>query len=103
MPPDGSAVTGAELSGGRCIMSRSGVYYAVKAMERAAANTAADGMPGGPARRAAARQAPAAARSDRSNSSLMRRVLAAAHLGMGGVRGKAARDGRRLAGAARAD
>ena len=95
-----ATVTGAELSGGRCIMSRSGVYYAVKAMERAAANTAADGVP---ARRAAARQAPAAARSDRSNSSLMRRVLAVAHLGMGGVRGKAARDGRRLGGAARAD
>lgn len=92
----GSEVTGAEPSGGRCIMSRSGVYYAVKAMERAAAGTAADGVPG-----ARGRPARAAARPRGRIASWRRRLLAAAHLGMGGARGEAGQGSRRLGGAAR--
>jgi len=77
-------------------MSRSGVYYAVKAMERAAAGTAANGVAGGPARRAVARP-------EGSIVSLRRRVLAAIKLGTVGARGRARRGSRRLGGAAQAD
>src|SRR5215471_11652440 len=76
--PGGCVVTGAELSGGRCIMSRSGFYYAVKAMERVAAGTA-DGVPDVPARRAVARPAPTAARPAGRIVSWRRRLLAAVH------------------------
>jgi len=84
-------------------MSRSGVFYVVRAMERVAAGAAADGVPDVPARGAVAREAPAGARPDGSIFSLVRKVLAAAHLGMGGVPGRAGRGGRRLDGAARVD
>jgi hypothetical protein len=77
-------------------MSRSGVYYAVKAMERAAAGAAADGVAGRPARRAVARP-------EGSIVSLRRRVLAAIQRGTGGARSGARRDSRRLGGAAQAD
>jgi len=60
-------------------MSRSGVFYAVKAMERVAAGAAADDVAGGPAKRAVARPG-------RSTVSLRRRVLAAMRLGAGGAR-----------------
>jgi len=95
MPPV-AAITGAELSGGRCIMSRSGVYYAVKAMERTAAGAAAAGVAGRPARRAGARP-------EGSIVSLRRRVLAAIHLGTGGARHRARHGSRSLSGAAQAD
>jgi len=49
-------------------MSRSGVFYAIKAMERTAAGTAAP---------AAERDAPALARPDGGTSSLARRLLTA--------------------------
>ena len=84
-------------------MSRSGFYYAVKAMERTAAGTAANRVPDVPARRAAARQAPAHARTEGSIVSLRRRVLAALHLPAGGARDRAGRGSRRLGGAARAE
>ena len=93
-------VMGAELYGGRCIMSRSGVFYVVRAMDRVAAGTAAEDVPGAPASRAIARQGPAGVRAEGSGFSLVRRVLAAVHRGRGGVAGRASR---RLGGAARAD
>jgi len=95
MPP-AAVITGAQLFGGGCVMSRSGVFYAVKVMEWVAAGTAADGVAGGPARRAVAR-------SEGSLVTLRRRVLAAMHLGTGGARGSARQAGRRLDGAAQAD
>jgi hypothetical protein len=69
----GGAVTVLDWPGGRCIMSRSGVFYAVKAMERPAAGDA----PGVPAKRAADHQVAAAAHPDGSTWSFVRRVLAA--------------------------
>lgn len=63
-------------------MARSGVFYAVQAMERVAAGTAADGVAGGPARRAVAHR-------DGSIVSLRRRILAAMHLATGGARRRA--------------
>jgi hypothetical protein len=100
--PGSSVVTGAELSGGRCLMSRSGFYYAVKAMERAAAGTA-DGVPDVPARRAVARPAHAAAHAADRAVSWRRWLLTAMHLRMGGARGGAGQGSPRLGGAARAD
>jgi len=79
-------------------MSRSGVFYAVKAMERAAAG----GAPRVPARRAADHQAAAAARPGGSTSSLARRVLAAVRDRIGATPGRADQD-HPLRGAARAD
>jgi hypothetical protein len=84
-------------------MSRSGFYYAVQAMERVAAGTAADGVPDVPARRAAARQAPASAHTEGSIVSLRRRVLAAVRLPVGSARHRVRRGGRRLGGTARAE
>jgi len=81
-------------------MSRSGFYYAVNAMERVAAGTAADGVP---ARRAVARQAPASARTEGSIVSLRRRVLAAVRLPVGGARDRARRGSRGLGGATGAE
>jgi hypothetical protein len=54
------------------MMSRSGVFYAVKAMERVAAGGAADDVAGPPARRVAAR-------SEGAIVALVRRALAAMH------------------------
>jgi hypothetical protein len=76
-------------------MSRLGVFYAVQAMERVAAGTAADHAAGGPAKRAAAREG--------GIVSLRRRVLAAMHFGTSGARGSAAQVSRRLGGAAPAE
>jgi len=81
-------------------MSRSGVYYAVKAMERAAAGTAGADVP---ARRAVAGEATAVARPEGGISYRARRVLAAMRHGIGGAPAKAGRGRRRLGGAARAD
>jgi hypothetical protein len=79
-------------------MSRSGVFYAVKAMER----TAAGDAPRVPAGRAADHQAAAAAHRDGSTWSFVRRVLAAARYRIGGAAGRVGQ-GRPLGGAARAD
>jgi hypothetical protein len=79
-------------------MSRSGVFYAVKAMER----TAAGDAPGVPAGQAADRQAAASAQPHGSTWSLVRRVLAAVHDRLGGAAGRVGRD-RPLGSAARAD
>jgi hypothetical protein len=79
-------------------MSRSGVFYAVKAMERAAAGDA----PGVPAGRAADRQAAAAAQPHGSIWSFVRRVLAAVRDRVGGAAGRIGQRGP-LGGAARAD
>lgn len=77
-------------------MSRSGVFYAVKAMERVAAGTAADSAADRPAKRSVARP-------EGSIVSLRRRVLAVMHRGAGGAQGGAGQAGRRLGGAAQAD
>jgi hypothetical protein len=77
-------------------MARSGVFYAVKAMQRVAAGAAADGVAGGPARGAVARR-------KGSIVSLRRRVLAAMHLATGGARGRARHRSRKLGGAAQVD
>jgi hypothetical protein len=84
-------------------MSRSSVFYVVKAMERVAAGTAADGVPGVPASQAVVREAPTGTHPDGGIPSLVRRVLAVVHLGTGGAQGRAGRDARRLGSAARAD
>lgn len=76
-------------------MSRSGVFYAVKAMERVAAGTAAGGLADRPAKRAAGRPA--------GSIVSLRRLLAALHRGAGGARGNAGQGSRRLGGAAQAD
>jgi len=82
-------------------MSRSGVFYVVKAMERTAAGTAATEASRAPARQAVKREA--AARPDGSASSLVRRVLAAVQHSIGGAPGTTGRGRHRLGGAARAD
>ena len=79
-------------------MSRSGVFYAVKAMERAAAGDA----PRVAAKPAADHQTAAAARPGESTSSLARRVLAAVRDRIGAAPGRAGQD-RPLGGAAQAD
>jgi hypothetical protein len=84
-------------------MSRSGVFYVVKAMERTVAGTAAAGAASGPARQAADREGAAAARRDGGAISLMRRVLAVVQRSVGVTPGVAGRGRRRLGGAARAD
>jgi len=84
-------------------MSRSGVFYVVKAMERTAAGTAAAGAARMPARQAGDREAAAAARPDGSTASLIRRLLAVVQRSVGVAQGAAARSRRRLGGAARAD
>lgn len=102
MPPV-AAITGCRTVWGRCIMARSGVFYAVKAMERVAAGTAADDVAGRPGRRAVARSPRPAARREGSIACLARRVLAAARFGMADGRGEAGQGSRRLGGAAGAD
>jgi len=82
-------------------MSRSGVFYAVKAMERTAAGTPLAGAPGAPARRAADPQAPTTGRPDGGISSRARQVLTAMH--HRGATRTAVRGRRRLRGAARAE
>jgi len=80
------------------IMSRSGAFYVIKTMERAATGTTAADPSRIPSRRAVDHEAPAAARPDRRSPSLMRRVLAAVK----GAPGQTGR-GRRLGRAARAN
>jgi hypothetical protein len=83
-------------------MSRSGVFYVVKAMERTVAGTGANDAPRVPARPAVDREA-AAARPDGSAPSFLRRVLAAVRHSPGGAPGSVGRGRRAVGGAARAD
>ena len=85
---------------GRCIMSRSGFYYVVKAMERTAAGADA---PRAAARQPADREPTAGARSYGRSPALARRMLAAVQRGIGGAPGPAGRGRRSVGGAARAD
>jgi hypothetical protein len=78
-------------------MSRSGVFYAVKAMERTAGGDAAAGARGAPARRAIDQKA--TARPDGGVSSRVRRVLAIMRPGSGAS--STGRGRRSLRGAAR--
>jgi hypothetical protein len=79
-------------------MSRSGIFYAVKAMER----TATGDTPGLPGGRAAGHKAVAAAHPDGSTWSFARRMLSAVRDRIGGAAGRVGQD-RPLGGAARAD
>ena len=82
-------------------MSRSGVFYVVKAMERAAAGT----IPAGPSPvtrgRADDHDAPETIRAHGNPPSFLRRVFAAVTRGTGGAPGKVGR--RRPGRAVRAD
>lgn len=84
-------------------MSRSGVFYAVKAMERTAAGTAAAGAGRVPARQAGDREAAAAPRPDGSTAPLIRRALAAVQHSIRVALGTTGRGRRRVGGAAQAD
>jgi hypothetical protein len=84
-------------------MSRSGVFYVVKVMERTAAGAAAAGAARVPTGQAVDREAAAAARPDGGTTSFMRRVLAAVRHSARVAPGAAGRGRRRLGGAARAD
>ena len=64
-------------------MSRSGVFYVVKAMERTASGTAAGGAARVPARQAGDREAAAPARPNGRTASLIRRALAAVQRSVG--------------------
>jgi hypothetical protein len=64
-------------------MSRSGVFYVVKAMERTAAGTAAGGAARVPARQTGDREAAATARRNGGTASLIRRVVAAVQRSVG--------------------
>jgi len=79
-------------------MSRSGVFYVVKAMERTAAGTT-NASP--PRRRPSDLDVPEAGRAHGGTPSFGRRVLAAVSRGIGSVPGKTAH--RRLGRAVRAD
>jgi hypothetical protein len=83
-------------------MSRSGVFYVVKAMERTVAGTAAADAPPVPAGRAVDCEA-TAARPDGSAPSFVRRVLAAVQHSLGGAPGRTGRTRRAVRGAAEAD
>ena len=74
--------SGAGQAGGRCIMSRAGALYIIAAIDEAAAGRG----PGGPARRAAAHQAPAAGRPGGSMLVRARGMLAAVRRSTGGGR-----------------
>jgi len=84
-------------------MSRSGVFYVVKAMERAATGATTASPPRVPARRADDHGAPDAIRVHGGHPSLWQRVSAAVRHGTGGAAGKAGWSRRRLGRAARAE
>ena len=79
-------------------MSRSAVFYVVKAMERTAAGTTNASPPRG---RAADRDAPETVRAHDGRPSLRQRAFAAVSRGIGSAPGKTPR--RRLGRAVRAD
>lgn len=80
-------------------MARSGVFYAIKVMERTAERAAAPGAPGAPARPGIDREAPATARPDGGISARVRHLLAIAR--PGGTASRAGRGRKSLRGAAR--
>jgi hypothetical protein len=82
-------------------MSRSGSFYVVKAMERAAAGTTTASPSRVPPGRADDHDAPETIRAHGDRSSLLRRVFAAVSRGIGGAPGQTGR--RRLGRAVRAD
>jgi hypothetical protein len=82
-------------------MSRSAVFYVVKAMERAAAGTATAGPPRTPRGRTDDHDAPETIRAHGDSPSLMRRVFAAVSRSTGSAPGQTGR--RRLGRAVRAD
>jgi hypothetical protein len=82
-------------------MSRSAVFYVVKAMERAAAGTTPASPPPAPRRRADDHDAPETIRAHGNTPSFLRRVFAAVTRGTGGAPGKARQ--RRLGRAVRTD
>ena len=84
-------------------MSRSGVFYAIKAMERVAAGTTGADAPRVPAGPAVAHDTAVAARPDGSASSIWQRGLATMEHSLEGPLGRAGRGRRRLRRAARAD
>ena len=69
-------------------MSRSGVFYVAKAMERAAAGTAPASPPRVPRRRADDHDAPEAIRARGDRPSLARRVFAAVSRSTGSAPGQ---------------
>jgi hypothetical protein len=79
-------------------MSRSGVFYVAKAMERAAAGTTPARPPSTPRRRTDDRDAPETTRTHGGPPSFLRRVFAAVTHGAGGTRDQAGhrRPGRAL-------
>jgi len=79
-------------------MSRSGVFYVAKAMERAAAGTTPASPPPTPRRRADDHDAPGTTRGHGGPPSFLRRVFAAVTRGAGGTAGRAGqrRPGRAL-------
>jgi hypothetical protein len=82
-------------------MSRSAVFYVVKAMERAAAGTTPASPPPAPRRRADDHDAPETIRAHGNTPSFLHRIFAAVTRGTGGAPGKA--DRRRPGRAVRAD
>jgi hypothetical protein len=84
-------------------MSRSGVFYVVKAMERAAGGTATASPPPVPPRRSDDHDGPEALRARGAGASLWQRVSAAVRRRPVGAPRKASWDRRRLGRAARAD
>jgi len=84
-------------------MSRSGVFYVVKAMERAATGTTTASTPRVPPRRADDHGAPDAIRVHGGGPSRWQRIAAAVRHSAGGALGKAGWGHRRLGRAARAD
>jgi len=84
-------------------MSRSGVFYAIKAMERVAAGTTGADAPRVAAGRAVAHDAPAVVRPDGGASAVVQRARAAMRYCLGGARGRAGWGLRRRGRAARAD
>ena len=91
--------SGAGQAGGRCIMSRAGALYIIAAINEAAAGRG----PGGPARRGAAHQAPAAGRPGGSMLVRARGMLAAVRRSTGGARGGGRRGRPGLGAAAQPD
>jgi len=90
---------GAELPGGRCIMSRVAAFYVIRALE----GDAAGGRPAASGRRAVDHLAPAAGRPDGRAPSLARRLLAMVNRNLGGAHGRAGTGRHRLGDAARAE
>jgi hypothetical protein len=84
-------------------MSRTGLFYVVKAMERAAAGTTEASPPPVPARRSDGHDVPEALRARGAGRSLRQWISAAVRHGTGGAPRHSGWGRRRLGRAARAD